>query len=566
MKINPTRILSDNEFLSCMGYTKGIPIGQTVTPPMKGFQEFMRRWTYRIDEKMLKVREGSPIYMTLKNERGFSYEEYKLLFSSIDEEKYHLYPVFDAMMVVSRDMLVELRIHFDESEEGYFRALQYCVQNREMKGLQYFMGKMSYELPLDDLKRHAYISGSTGSGKSQLLRIIFYWLHAMSRRDSSMSVVLLDPHDDLTQEIKTSNLSYEDKERFILIDPEMRPGLSPVINPLDVHWETDNDVVNHAQNLSIAIENTVGTSLSQNMNALLVPCLALLIRKKNATFLDLVKLMENDPDLIEEGKQLKNEVHRSLFVDFHKKYKQSKPAISSRFQSFLNFPSFSHIISGPSTIDLEKEINSGKVIVVNLSQRYFGEEGSPALGRFLIAMIKSIALKRGNKLERKPTFLLVDECQNFVSNSINTILRQTRKFGLHLLLANQSVEDLDSIREVVLSNTAVKCVGTNGSPETLKVLAASTGTSYETLVGLNKYHFYIKSLSSSGVIVKPSDILMRDPSFSITAEQELELEEYTVAKYYKDFTVQTPVPMDDGAQDSNDEESGTSSSLTKFDL
>lgn len=59
---------------------------------------------------------------------------------------------------------------------------------------------------------------------------------------------------------------------------------------------------------------------------------------------------------------------------------------------------------------------------------------------------------------RKPTFLFVDECQNFISPSINDILEQSRKYGLHIIMANQSVDRLGSIEKVALGNTSVKLV------------------------------------------------------------------------------------------------------------
>lgn len=557
MKFLPDTFVSKEDFLSHMGYNQGIPVGETVKPPMKELKSFLRLWTKRIDAMLHNdiIKEGSTIYLLYENERGFTFEEFKLLFANVDEEKYDLYPIFKALQIPNKDMLVELLTHYENNDEGYFEALKLCIKRRKMQGLPFFFTRMNYEIDVDHLKRHAYISGSTGSGKSNLMRILIHWLQRMSNTDLSQTIIVIDPHGELSNQIKKSPINVENPERFILVDPGIKDNYTPIINPLEIEWENDVDVVNHAQNLSIAIENIIGSDLSKNMSALLVPCLSLLIRKKDSSFLDLIKLMYDDPDLIKEGLQLKNRVHKNLFKDFYKKYKQSKPAIAARFQSFLNFPSFDHLTNGRSTINLEKTVNSGKVIVFNLSQDHFGEEGSPALGRLLIAMIKSIAIKRGRKNKGHiPTFLFVDECQEFVSKSMKKILKQTRKFGLHLILANQSVDDLGDIRDTVLTNTYIKCIGQSGSPDSHKALANSTGTPYETIANLADFEFLIKSQGGSGAVIKPFDILLRNKSYSINKKEEKLLDEHLVKRYYQEIK-----------NDENDD-TGDMFRQTKFDL
>ena len=366
------------------------------------------------------------------------------------------------------------------------------------------------------------------------MRLMFYNLERQSKK-KEFSLVLIDPHGDLSQQVKTSKL-HKDSDRFIYVEPELKTGWTPIINPFDIKTKNENAIVTHAQNLANAIEEAVGIDMTVNMGALLIPCLSLLLRKPNTTLLDLVKLMKDDAELIEEGKKLQNRAHRLIFENFKDRhYSKSKTSIFTKLQSFLNYPAFYNMVAGKSTIDVGKAINSGKVLVFNLSQRYFGSDASQAFGRFIISMIKSHVTMRGEF--RKPTFIFIDECQNFISPSIKDILEQTRKYGLHIIMANQSVERLGDIENVVLGNTSIKLVGKNDSIQTNKKMSTITGTDVSVFQNLRNYTFYLKSSYSKGEVFKASDVLILDKSLSISRKEERQLNDQLISKYYKKIEV-----------------------------
>ncbi len=95
----------------------------------------------------------------------------------------------------------------------------------------------------------------------------------------------------------------------------------------------------------------------------------------------------------------------------------------------LNYPKFYDLVIGKSTVHLEKEINAGKVIIFRIPP-LVGDEASGAIGRLLIATITGIAKNRSNNeyRQRKPTFLFIDEFQNYITNSLKIILAQARKW------------------------------------------------------------------------------------------------------------------------------------------
>jgi len=154
----------------------------------------------------------------------------------------------------------------------------------------------------------------------------------------------------------------------------------------------------------------------------------------------------------------------------------------------------------------------------------------------MIAMIKSIAFQRDQ--HRMTTFLFIDECQNFVSQSLVKTLRQARKYGLHLVLANQSTEDRGMIKDSVLGNTSVKFVGSVQSSDTLKTLSSATGANAEKLNGLRDFKFYVKTRDTDGRIFKPYDILMKDKYYSMSYEEEEQIDNYQIETYYVENGIQ----------------------------
>ena len=120
-------------------------------------------------------------------------------------------------------------------------------------------------------------------------------------------------------------------------------------------------------------------------------------------------------------------------------------------------------------------MNAGKVIIFNLSKGRMGIEASEDFGRFILVSIQCIAQRRAEIRQfnnRKSVFVFVDEFQNYITDSIETILKEARKYAVYLILANQTIEDVRSPEMLsnILNNTEVKLVGRNGI-ETLSKLS-----------------------------------------------------------------------------------------------
>lgn len=237
--------------------------------------------------------------------------------------------------------------------------------------------------------------------------------------------------------------------------------------------------------------------------------------------------------------QSTNPSHQEFFAQAFTKaeYRITKQSIYTRIQSLLNHRIFYHLINGKSTVNLANTINKKKVLILNLSQGKMGAEMSSVYGKFIIAQLTSIALKRSYipKFARTPTYLFIDEFQNYLTSSIEKILGETRKYGLHLVVANQSLAQITNkkLKEIILSNASVKIVGSN-SPTTLSVFAREMAMKIEPLQKLQKFQFYVQIGRKRPFLIKTNQHL-NNWSYQLPPNQRKELKQFFLnGKYYKD--------------------------------
>jgi hypothetical protein len=157
------------------------------------------------------------------------------------------------------------------------------------------------------------------------------------------------------------------------------------INPFAVNNLSNEDSEILSSELSLVFEEMIkgGSALTVNMKSLLVPCIGVLLRRKESTIQDLIRFMddERNGDLIALGMQSHNPSHVKFFEStFHNPiYSITKQSISAKIQSLLNSYYFTQITSVTKPIDLKRLINSRKLIIFNLSKGRLGSEVSRVL-------------------------------------------------------------------------------------------------------------------------------------------------------------------------------------------
>ena len=560
MKFLPDKVVSRSEFEELIYKELGIEKSEIkdsvqagnilVSSVKQAIVSYMNLYVSRMD-KILEVynsvadKKHDNKYLFMFSRRGFTFKEYFFLFDgNIKEEDYKHFPIFNFLKLRTA---VDRRLYTVNSTtdvESYVELL--LSLSVPEKG--FFLRELSSLIPYSKLKKHAYIVGGTGSGKSELMKLMIYNLQKQSQKKQNKAIILIDPHGDLAKEIRDFHLNAFDKEeaykRMVYLEPDLIKGYTFTLNPFQVSLKKDPEKtikVVTEQLVSVFEEIVPRATLSNYMKAIVAPCIATLLRKGNSSLLDLQRFMDDDnnQDLVELGKQSPIISHKIFFQNsFYKKdYNKTKTSLSTKLQTLLNSKTFYDIAVGKSTVDFEKCINQGKIIVFNLSKGEIGVDASVAFGKMIIATLQGIAMRRASVQERyrKPTFLFVDECHNYITGSISTLLSETRKYAVHAILANQILgqEMSEGIKQNLLSNTEIKMIGSCDA-STMKAMAATTGIDKKQLESTKNYHFVVKHRTGQHHTIKTTPML-KNKKYKLSKEDRKKLIDYLVNEsgYYK---------------------------------
>lgn len=544
---------------------------------------FMDKWVKGKDRILDNMREGTHEYADAFGKRGFTFQEYKFVLSGrVKEDYFNHYRVFDYLYLTNhsdRDYFTAINAKEDEKDKvvsGYMTAIGDAIKD-EIPILKnfFFETKIPLYFRRDDLKKHVYFLAASGSGKTEMMKLIFYDLQRRSQKDRSSSLVLIEPHSDFSTEVLRFALnSGADRKRIIYLDPFIREtairllgedilgaDYTFVINPFDTYCKNNQEINYLTQQISNAFFEIVKSQETFQMDSIIKSCVEVLIRKEGTSIVDLKRFMDNNKndDLIAFGSTIPNEERREMIINLkgNKDFKiaPTKSGLYFRLQSLLGDTEFRRLVVGKSTVHLEKELDSGKVIICNIPST-LGEDSAPAFGKLLLALIKGFVMRRINipKKLRKSTFCFVDEFQNFTTPSIEKIMAETRKYGLHMLLSHQQMgQDMDNkMRRVITGNTTIKVAGDN-EPDSIDFMCKQMGNlrpkDFETLpkFSLFTYNKEHKRAGVSGVRVPDFLVQMRPPFYMGKRElKKLLLYMVHESGYYKKIEPQEVVASCDG--------------------
>lgn len=398
----------------------------------------------------------------------------------------------------------------------------------------------SFPLSLRQRERHLYLVGESGSGKSELLKYLCV-TDKLKRGMDARALVLIDPHGDLAEQFARQWLFSEvDRDNLIYLDPFLSEDALPTLNPFDLGGRAASGawVDTLAQRLAGVFVSLLrgGGALTLQMETLLIPCITVLLKRPGSTLFDLQRFMddEHNHDLLELGKRSQNEGQRQFFRTLFRAeaYRPTKVSLATKCQSLLNNQTFARLVARPrSTVDLESALDGGKTIVVNCAKGRLGAQAAEAFGRFMVALVQGIALGRGG--ERKPIDLVIDECQNFLGEDIETIITEARKFGLHLILAQQVAGHGMSpqLQRLILGNSAVKLMGKGGAHNT-SLMAREMNADLSELLPLQTGTFILKSGSHPPVRLHVPDEYLDDRS-AMSGREWAKIKREQLEKYYR---------------------------------
>ncbi len=373
------------------------------------------------------------------------------------------------------------------------------IAEEDKKDINFF-GKAEYKnkdsifgIKTVDRRKHVYIIGKTGAGKSTLIANM-----AIDdiRRDRGIGII--DPHGDLSETI----LEYIPKRRIndvIYLEPfdTERPF---ALNVLEVKNKTHRDLV--ASGIVSIFYKIYGDSWGPRLEYILRNTILTLLEIPNSTLADALPLLA-DPKF-----RKKNLVHVKdpVLYDFwtqefdkmtDKLRVEAISPIQNKIGQFVSSKMIRNIIGHPkSTIDLEEIMNSGKILILNLSQGKLGEDNAALLGAMIITQLQLAAMNRSfqKEVDRRDFFMYVDEFQNFATSSFIKILSEARKYRLALTLANQYIEQIDEdVMTAIFGNVGTLITFVVGARDAEFLTKEFSGIyTQNDLVGLGKYQTVLK--------------------------------------------------------------------------
>ncbi|MFA5948145.1 MAG: type IV secretory system conjugative DNA transfer family protein [Candidatus Gracilibacteria bacterium] len=389
-----------------------------------------------------------------------------------------------------------------------------------------------------DRRRHIYIIGKTGMGKSTILENMIY-----SDIIAGRGVGVVDPHGDLADNV----LNFIPKNRIndvVLIDPSDRE-YAVAFNMLENIDPALNSIV--CSGLVGIFKKIYGESWGPRLEHILRNTILALLEFPGSSMLGIIRILQDDAFRRKVISKLQDPVVKSFWVNEFEKMQdkiriEAISPILNKVGQFLSSSTIRNIVGqATSTIDLRFFMDKGKIVIVNLSKGKIGEDNSALLGSMFITKFQLDAMSRANipEKDRKDFYLYVDEFQNFATESFATILSEARKYKLNLTMANQYIAQMkDEVRDAVFGNVGSILAFQVGFDDA-EYISQQFGEEVlpPDLVSLSKYNSYMRLLVD-GMPTKTFSLATLPPPKAEVGEDYLEkIRDVSRQRYSKKVSV-----------------------------
>jgi len=373
----------------------------------------------------------------------------------------------------------------------------------------------------DDRRRHMYVIGKTGMGKSTMLEHMI-----IQDIRKGFGVAVVDPHGDLV-------------ENIIKFIPSYRTNDVVYFNPADIEYPIGFNVL---ESTGTAQRHLVASGLmgvftkiwegvwSARMEYILNNTILALLEYPGSTMLGIQRLLVDKFYRRKVLDKVSDPVVKAFWKDEYEAYNdrfrnEAIAPIQNKVGQFLSSAIIRNIVGQPkSTIDLRKIMDEKKILLLNLSKGRVGEDSSRLLGAMMITRLQLAAMSRVDMPEhdRQDFYLYVDEFQNFATASFANILSEARKYHLNLILAHQYIEQLDeTVAAAIFGNVGTIICFRVGATDAEFLAKEFFPTFSETdLVNLRKYDIYLK-LMINGVTSDPFSATTIPPVYKREDNEEI---------------------------------------------
>lgn len=352
-----------------------------------------------------------------------------------------------------------------------------------------------FGIKIDDRKRHIYMIGKSGVGKSVLMENM-----AIDDVVSGRGVIVVDPHGEFADKILAC-VPDERMDDVVVFDPSDR-GFPVAFNLLEMVDEDFKGMV--ASGFVGIFKKIFGDSWGPRLEHILRNTILALLDNENSTMLDIPRMLTDNRFRDRIVEKVKDPVIRDFWVNEFAQYDtkfrtEAVSPILNKVGQFLATATIRNIVGQPvSKINIREIMDQQKILIVNLSRGKIGEDNSALLGAMIITKIQLSAMSRADvAVDKRPEcFLYVDEFQNFATESFSVILAEARKYNLSLTMANQYIEQLsEEVKSAVFGNAGtIISFRVGGTDAAFLVREFEPVFDANDMVNLDKFNIYIKLL------------------------------------------------------------------------
>jgi CxxC-x17-CxxC domain-containing protein len=388
-----------------------------------------------------------------------------------------------------------------------------------------------FGIKMDDRRRHLYIVGKTGMGKTEMLKNM-----VIQDIRNGNGIGFVDPHGEAAEEL-------------LKLIPEERVKDVVYFNPADIEnpiafniMEDVGEEYRHliAGGLMGVFKKIWPDVWSSRMEYILNNAILALLEVPGSTLLGVNRLLADPEWRADVVEKLKDPVVKAFWVKEFSRYSQryeieATAAIQNKIGQFISTPVIRNIIGqDKSTIDIRKIMDEKKILIMNLSKGRIGEDSSRLLGALLVTKLQLAAMSRVDipEQDRNDFILYIDEFQNFSTDSFASILSEARKYRLSLVLAHQYINQMEEkVRDAVFGNVGTMVVFRVGADDA-EFLEREFSPEFMApdLVNLDKQNIYVR-LMISGVTSRPFSAETLPPVAIPEKDFEQEIIEYSRKVY-----------------------------------
>lgn len=390
-----------------------------------------------------------------------------------------------------------------------------------------------FGIKMEDRRRHAYIIGKSGTGKSTLIENM-----AIDDVVEGRGIIIVDPHGELADKVLAC-VPDERVNDVVVFDPADR-SYPIAFNLLD---KVDDDFKGMVASGFVGIFKKIfGDSWGPRLEHILRNTVLALLDYPESTMLDIPRMLTEKRFREKVVSSVIDPVIRDFwtneFAQYDSKFRtEAVSPILNKVGQFLSTATIRNIVGQPhSRIDIREIMDSEKILVINLSRGKIGEDNSALLGAMMITKIQLSAMSRADVTadQRPDCYLYVDEFQNFATESFSVILSEARKYNLNLTIANQYITQMPEIvRDAVFGNAGtIIAFRVGGTDADFLVKEFEPVFDANDLVNLDRYQIYTKLLIDG--ITKPAfSARTLPPVQKITGNRDLIID-HSRSKYSQD--------------------------------